>query len=199
MDVEDYSLLDYSIMEHTPITRSFAIEQAVLGFLIEGSAHGYELRRRLADGLGALWRIASSQLYNVLARLEAGGMIRSRREQPKGRPARRVYTVTAKGKGAFWTWATSPVRHLRDVRVEFLAKIYFLRRLAPERIEPLILAETCALESLVERLTSRERIGSDDPRFGELALSFRVNQLRGAIGWLRHLSGGPSTEAKEDR
>lgn len=146
--------------------------------------HGYELRDRLSEGLGSLWRIASSQLYNVLRRLEEKGWIDGRIEQQAGRPSRNVHQITAQGESAFWSWVTAPVGHLRDVRVELLAKIYFLRRLAPERVEALIDAELMSLNRLRAHLEARNRIESDDKAFGALALGFRRSLVDGAIGWL---------------
>lgn len=146
--------------------------------------HGYDLRERLSEGLGDLWRIASSQLYNVLHRLEKKGWITCSVERQDGRPDRKVYRISKNGEQAFWSWATSPVGHLRDVRVELLAKVYFLRRLAPDRIGPLIDVERQTLRGLRDRLQSRERIGSDDRGFGVLALAFRVSQLSNTLIWL---------------
>ena len=171
-------------MEYQGIPRSFAVEFAALGFLVEASMHGYELRERLSAGLGSLWRIASSQLYNVLHRLEKKGGIECHVELQSGRPSRNVVRITAIGERAFWGWAMSPVRHLRDVRVEFLAKVYFVRRLDPSRIPELIDAERRALHELGERLSERDAIASDDEPFGRLALSFRRCQIGAALAWL---------------
>ena len=146
--------------------------------------HGYELRERLSSGLGDLWRIASSQLYSVLHRLEEKGWIRCSVEPQAGRPDRKVFRITPSGDRAFWSWATTAVGHLRDVRVELLAKVYFLRQLDPNRIGQLIDVELETLTGLRERLRSRERIASDDKDFGALALAFRVSQLSSTVAWL---------------
>ena len=171
-------------MEYQGTPRSFAVEYAALGFLIKAPMHGYDLRDRLGQGLGSLWRIASSQLYNVLHRLEKKQWIACRVEPQSGRPSRNVYQITEAGERAFWTWATSAVGHLRDVRVELLAKVYFLRRLAPEKVATLVDLETETLRLLLGRLKEKEGIESDDEAFGSLALAFRVSQVGGAIRWL---------------
>jgi len=173
------------MMEYRGIARSYAVEFATLGFLIHTPKHGYALRRELREGLGALWRIASSQLYSVLHRLEDKGWIEAHDEESDGgRPPRAVYRITPDGETAFWNWATSPVRHLRDVRIELLAKLYFLRRLAPERVTTLVDDELNALRQLARRLAVRESIESDDRAFGRLALSFRRSQVAGTLKWL---------------
>jgi len=171
-------------MEYQGIGRSFSVEYVALGFLVESPAHGYELRERISAGLGAVWRVATSQLYKVLNSLEQNGLVSCQLELQQDRPSRKVYTVTQKGERAFWMWVTSSVRHLRDVRVEFLAKVYLLRRLAPEKVTALVDAEIGALERLHGHLSRRDRIESNDESFGEFALGFRLSQIENTICWL---------------
>ncbi|MEA1871279.1 MAG: PadR family transcriptional regulator [Candidatus Bipolaricaulota bacterium] len=162
----------------------FPVQYAVLGSLMEGELHGYELRRRLASTLGPIWHIATSQLYSVLHRLEEADLLSVRLEQPENRPPRKVYAVTTQGEEAFWGWVTAPVRHLRDARVELLAKLYFLRRLAPNRIAALIEVEVATLKRLHDRLSRRGSLITEDEALGRLALRFRLGQVESAIRWL---------------
>lgn len=157
---------------------------AVLGCLLPGPAHGYEIGKRLSLGLGPIWRIAPSQLYSLLARLEREGLIRGHLEPQGARPPRRVFSLTPAGRHAFWDWATSPVRHARDVRLELLAKLYFLHRHAPDQIPPLLSAQAKRLARLRNRLAGRAPLPSDDPWLGRVALDFRLRQLEGLISWL---------------
>ena len=166
-----------------PVAR-FPVEYAVLGVLMEGSAHGYELQRRLTSTLGSIWHIATSQLYSVLHRLEGQGLLSVKVEPQQGRPSRKVYTITPQGEEAFGAWVTTPVRHMRDVRVELLAKLYFLHRLAPEKTGPFIDREVAFLERLRDRLFRRRDLPTDDQVLGRLALRFRLSQLESAIRWL---------------
>ena len=107
---------------------AFPVEEAILGAILMGAGHGYAIKRELSSGLGPVWRIAPSRLYHALARLEAQGLVRGRTEPQPGRPPRRVFTITPAGEEAFWDWVTAPVRHLRDVRVEFDDEIEILER-----------------------------------------------------------------------
>ncbi len=172
-------------MEYVRRSRGLAVEHAVLGFLVEAPAHGYELRDRLVRGLGSFWRVASSQLYQVLHRLEEEGWVECAVESGSAGPSRNVYRITRKGEGAFWSWAASPVRHVRQIRVEFLAKVYFLRRLAPDRLAGLVAGQTEVLQELRERMTARPRLETDDVGLGELAASYRRSQVEGTIRWLK--------------
>src|SRR5688572_22483385 len=61
---------------------------------------GYELARHLADITDRKLLTAYGTLYRALARLEAMGLLESRREDPalaaqENRPGRRLYTLTA--------------------------------------------------------------------------------------------------------
>ncbi len=171
-------------MEHSVDARSLPVEFAALGILAEGPMHGYELRRRLGQGLGALWRIASSQLYAVLHRLEKRGWIHPRVESEGGRPSRTTYRVTANGERALATWLTTPVEHLRDMRVEFLAKVYFLRRRSFTAVSELVEAQIRTLEELESKLSRHKALESDDAGFGEISASFRKKRMRSMIEWL---------------
>lgn len=81
------------------------LELAVLGLLHEAPMHGYELRKRLHDTLGAFRALSCGTLYPTLRRLLRAGLIE---EEPDasatrgwGRRARRVYRITAAGERRF--------------------------------------------------------------------------------------------------
>jgi DNA-binding PadR family transcriptional regulator len=53
------------------------LELAILGLLKEQELHGYELKKRLTDALGAFSSVSFGSLYPALARLEAAGAVRA--------------------------------------------------------------------------------------------------------------------------
>jgi DNA-binding PadR family transcriptional regulator len=89
------------------------LEIAVLGLLNESPMHGYELRKRLASLLGAFRAFSYGSLYPTLRRLQEAGWIDE--EAPLDEPpptagfaarskrGKRVYKLTADGKGHFAT------------------------------------------------------------------------------------------------
>ena len=71
------------------------LELAILGLLKERAMHGYQLSKRLADTLGAFWKVSYGSLYPALKRLEREGLAVA---QPYSeRPPRYVYELTAAG------------------------------------------------------------------------------------------------------
>ncbi|MEU5690654.1 PadR family transcriptional regulator [Actinosynnema sp. NPDC020468] len=80
------------------------LEFAILGLLHEAPMHGYELRKRLTELLGAFRAFSYGTLYPTLRRLQRDGLIVE--EVPEdnrswGRRARKVYKLTAEGKERF--------------------------------------------------------------------------------------------------
>jgi DNA-binding PadR family transcriptional regulator len=86
-----------------------------------GEFHGYELAKQLADDSDSRLLTAYGTLYRALARLEAMGMLQSRREDPEiaaqaNRPGRRLYTLTALGEAAAREVVVTKVRMRRTRR-----------------------------------------------------------------------------------
>ena len=75
------------------------LDGIVLGVLQSGPAHGYEIVKRvkaLSDGVLA---VGEAKLYPCLHKLEEEGCVSAEWFQQDGKPARKVYTLTAKGTG----------------------------------------------------------------------------------------------------
>ena len=80
-------------------------EFALLGLLHEAPMHGYELRKRLHDLLGAFRAFSYGSLYPTLRRLQRAGLIVEEGPEESalswGRRARKVYKLTPEGKERF--------------------------------------------------------------------------------------------------
>ena len=161
------------------------MEYALIGFLIEESSHGYALRNRISKGLGPLWHIASSQLYHVLHRLEHRGEIRRSSAASPGGPERSIYHVTEDGRRSFWAWARAPIAIMRDVRVEFPAKLYFLRKLDPAGVAGLLEAQLTSIDSMRDHLNDCQRVESDDPELNAAWKAFQSSTLDNFTDWIR--------------
>lgn len=70
-----------------------------LAILFETDATGYEIRKRSTEGDYAYFVEASyGAIYPALSRLEDEGSVKSHVEQQDGRPAKKVYKITDKGR-----------------------------------------------------------------------------------------------------
>ncbi|AJC73899.1 PadR family transcriptional regulator [Pseudothermotoga hypogea DSM 11164 = NBRC 106472] len=75
------------------------LEALVLLLIAEEPAHGYEIAKKLSElGVGFEGVGPMGNLYRLLARLEAEGLVQSEWDVLGGGPARRMYRITEDGK-----------------------------------------------------------------------------------------------------
>ncbi len=178
--------------------KTFPVEYAILGLLNDGPLHGYAPRKRADAALAPFWTIATSQIYSALHSMQNKGLVSIEVQLQDDRPARNVYLITPSGRDEFRRWSKNPVRHLRDMRVKFLAKLYFLRRLGDKAGIPLIDAQATFLERLRERVSQHSDLPTDDRTLADLTTGFRAHQMTAAIEWLVECKQRLSQETKGD-
>lgn len=165
-------------------------EHAVLALLAAsgGTGHGYDLARWFQAGqpLGEVLRLEPSMLYHHLKKLERNGWVTSSVEPQGSRPPRQVHTITAAGRAEVDEWLSQPVGRTRELRLDFLVKLYFVRRLAPDALPALIERQRATLREAATRLEGQIAAAGDDEgaAFTRDALALRLGQTRAAIDWL---------------
>ena len=159
-----------------------ATEYALLGAVMKAPRHGYEILQFLNSTLGSTWHVGTSQLYTLLKKLEARGLLDSCFEKQETRPSRRIFSLTSEGRRAFLDWLHRPTQHVRDVRIEFLAKLFFFRRLSLEGADKIIEAQIRVFGKTGERLKDRQEKTADP--YEKLALGFKTATLEAWHRWL---------------
>ncbi|NCO59753.1 MAG: hypothetical protein COZ70_15180 [Deltaproteobacteria bacterium CG_4_8_14_3_um_filter_51_11] len=155
----------------------------ILGTLIPGERHGYEIMRFLESALEGAWRVSTSQLYVLLKRMEQEGLVVSRSEAQDIRPSKRVFHVTPLGRDAFEAWVNRPVPHVRDLRMEFICKLFFFRHLSLPGAMKLVLAQIDAIEALQERI--RKHPKGEKDAFLNLLYGFKARNIECLLRWLK--------------
>ncbi len=161
------------------------IEHALLGFLRRQPMYGYEIYQRMvaSSELGLVWNIKQSMLYAVLARLENEGYLRSTIETQESRPPRKILSLTPRGEEAFVRWVATPVKHSRDFRIEFLAKLYFALQDGAEPALALVKRQRKATQATVEAM-QRQADDMLHRSYDWLVLRFRIGQTAALLDWL---------------
>ncbi len=157
-------------------------EYALLGALISGPKHGYEIMQFLNAALGSTWHVSTSQLYALLKRLEKNNLLRSDLEIQETRPSKRIFALSPEGKKAFINWLQSPTEHVRDLRIEFLAKLFFLDLLSIKGGKELVGAQVEVLEQMKGRI--QQKLKKEPDPFGKLAFGFKLATVEACIQWL---------------
>lgn len=166
----------------------------VLGMLCRGEVHGYDLCRELRERLGEIWTLRTSHIYALLAGLEKDGLVHHERVDQESRPAKKVFSITDKGREVFLAWAGSPVTSVRDMRLEFLAKLHFAEFYTPAAVTDLIDDQLSVCRDNVRRLERNRR--SCKTATERAALDYRLAMLHAVIDWLLSL-GGPQRNGQD--
>jgi len=166
-------------------TSGLSPEFALLGFLNQSSAHGYELHQKLTGELGEIWHCSQSQTYNILTRLEAQGFIDGTPHPQEKRPDKRELRLSAAGYERFETWlhALSP-SSVRAIRIEFMTRLYFLYSRSPAEALLAIGAQIEALQNHLTTLTHKMAALPEVQMFNRMGMSLRIRQLETLVGWL---------------
>jgi PadR family transcriptional regulator AphA len=160
-------------------------EYLILGVLAGGNLHGYDLYQYLEENLGRIWTLGRSQTYALLSRMEQAGLVAHQRQAQEKRPDRKNFSLTPLGRKIFNHWVRAPVEHIRDLRLEFLAKIHFLEKSDRKWVEKLIEGQQEVCREKFSRLEERKR--SAPSGMERLTYDFRLSQARAALDWLQGL------------
>jgi DNA-binding PadR family transcriptional regulator len=164
-------------MKTIPVT-----EYVLLGILMAGPAHGYEIMQFLDTALGSTWHVGTSQLYSLFKRLEDEGLVISSLETQEDRPSKRVFSLSEAGKKSFLVWLNCTTENVRDLRVQFLAKLFFFQRLGLEGGDELINRQVEVMHKAKERLQHRYENGEDP--YDRLVLDFKLSTVYAWLEWL---------------
>lgn len=161
-------------------------EHAILGLLYQSPSHGYELAEWFGpDGeFGEVCRVHPSLLYSHLKRLESLGYVVSKVERQVRRPHRHIYNLTDVGRAEFWRWLEQPARRNREIRLQFLLRLYLSQRMDTHDTLSLIDAQLAvSREQLVAQKLELERYPIDS--FARLVRQLRLTTTEGTIAWLQ--------------
>jgi DNA-binding PadR family transcriptional regulator len=101
-------------------------ELTVLGLLAwKGEATGYELHKVVGRSVGFIWAPARSQLYAVLKRLAADGLVDGRDVAQADRPDKRIFRLTETGMATLRAWLDEVEPIEPEDRDGILLKLFF--------------------------------------------------------------------------
>lgn len=134
-------------------------EHILLGLFAQRPWSGYDLKKWLSEG-GKFFRSNAdqSQIYRLLARMEAGGWITHTVDPREKRPDAKVFTMTEEGRAELLTWARSPyVPPARFQDPDFLVRFVFGGIVDPVGLRALLETELAARKEQVARHRGRDR------------------------------------------
>ena len=102
-----------------------SLRYGLLGMLSKWDATGYDLKKEFDEVMSIFWHSHLSQIYPELNKLEEKEWIMSKRVTQEGRPDKKVYSITTKGKEELMKWLIKPL-DLPKVKDPYLMQIFFM-------------------------------------------------------------------------
>lgn len=85
----------------------------------------------------------------------------------------------------------SPVAHARQIRMEFLARLYFARLAGPDTAGRLIEAQIDACQGWLKNLQARLAGETNPVNFQRTVDEYRLNQIEAILRWLNQCKATP--------
>ncbi|MEB2334671.1 MAG: PadR family transcriptional regulator [Anaerolineaceae bacterium] len=163
-------------------------EFALLGFLIAGQSHGYDLHQKFTAELGHVWHLSQSQAYAILKRLETRGDISAHIVEQEKLPARQMLRITAQGRKRFFEWLELGIgTNARSIRLEFLTRLFFAQLHRPESISQIYRSQANEIESSIVKLETLIEHLPPEQVYNRLSLDLRLQQLRLIQNWMAEI------------
>jgi len=160
-------------------------DETLLGLLAAEARHGYQLIACFRDPaqLGNVWNLSTSQIYAVLKRLDAQGLISGQEIGSADAPMRVEYTLTDAGMRRLEAWLSDsePSASVRCVRVEFLSRLYLARLLNLPTLEIVRHQKESCRQRRAALLIECD---CAEPGVGRLALELEIAQIDAIFQWI---------------
>jgi DNA-binding PadR family transcriptional regulator len=127
-----------------------------------GLETGYAMKMHVERNLQHFWNESYGQIYPILRRLEAEGLVACAREHESGGRRRNRYRLTESGWTELRTWLAMPPEP-QPPRLELLLKLNFGERIPPEVCIRHVREHRQRCQSNLEYLESTEKILSENP------------------------------------
>ena len=109
------------------------VKTVCLGMLTNGAASGYDLKKYFESSFGHFFPAGYGSIYPALATLARNGFVEFEQIPQYGKPDRKVYTITDKGRQELLAGLVNP-NPSHKIRSEFLATLWFAELLTDEQI-----------------------------------------------------------------
>lgn len=133
-----------------------SLKYAILSLLAHDPLTGYELMKLFDGSVGYFWHATHPQIYKELARLERAGQIAHRSVEQRGRPTKKIYSLSDSGRHELLAWLHVPASAQR-VKDEMMLKTFCCGLLEDSEALDLIRRHRELHETKLQRYQELER------------------------------------------
>lgn len=101
-----------------------SLPHALLGLINYTPLTGYDLKTTFNASINMFWNASLPQIYRTLHQMEKSGWVLSSIEQQEGKPNRKIYKITNKGKKELRKWLGGPLE-IHQVKDKMMIKAFF--------------------------------------------------------------------------
>lgn len=113
------------------------VKTVCLGMLTDGEASGYDMKKCFESSFGHFFPAGYGSIYPALATLARNGLVEYELEAQEGKPDRKVYSITEKGREALMEGLANP-NPSHKLRSEFLAVAWFAHLMPAGQVNTVI-------------------------------------------------------------
>jgi DNA-binding PadR family transcriptional regulator len=174
--------------EAAPVKAS--LELALLGLIAaEPQICGYDIVRIFNLSMRHFWHAHPGQIYPTLARMERERWTSSRTVTQRGRPNKRLFSITPTGREALERWLRSPYENLKLKHAPLLKTLYLghlgadgaLAKFAEQRAGCLAYLEELRAIEREFFVTGRSR--SEHRMFSYFTLRYGIGFMEESVRW----------------
>jgi DNA-binding PadR family transcriptional regulator len=180
--------------------------EVLLGLLAIQPMSGYDLGMSIRASVGHIWNESYGQIYPNLKKLAAGGFVTSKTERQKGKPDRRIYSVTKKGLERLTKWLAIPPQP-EIPRNELLLRLFFGAQTSNQvliaHVERMVEREGAVLRELTRLADEEIAQNAQYPgapywkmaaRFGQLELEAHQRWAEETLKELHNMAGNQRSD-----
>ena len=172
------------------------VKTVCLGMLSDGEASGYDLKKEFESSFGHFFAAGYGSIYPALSALADDGLVMCEHIPQEGKPDRKVYSITAKGREHLLKALEDPAPSHR-IRSEFLATMCFSHLMTREQIETVLDSRIVETEEYIDLFRELETSCIQEMHPGEkFVLGFGKAVAKAILEYVqthRHMLHEPDT------
>jgi PadR family transcriptional regulator, regulatory protein AphA len=156
----------------------------ILGLLAERPMTGYDIKKHVKAVLSAVMNASYGTLYPALHKLLQEGAVEMQEVPQKGRPAKKIYRATARGRAELEEWLRQPAA-ADQIRREFLLKLYLAKDMQKRDLLGLLAQRRDEMETLLKTLNA-EKQASNEPQ-QVWVMEYALSLCKAEMDWIQRL------------
>ena len=178
--------------------------EVLLGLLTIEPMSGYDLGLTIRASVGHFWNESYGQIYPNLKKLATGGFVSCKTERQNGKPDRRIYSITEKGRERLTEWLAVPPQP-EIPRNEMLLKLFFGEQIPTEILIGYVESMAKQRRALLELLERAEREEIDKNQrypgapYWRMAAHYGQMEMRAHLHWAKETLAELNKIARKQR